>query len=180
MAKKPLTKKKAAAKKPLTKKKGVAKKPLTKKKGGAKKPTALKKLEGTYRKDRAPKNEMQPPEINELEKPTALINDFAETEWYKQTRILNELNMLIETDTSLLLAYCNEIGTYFECIKKVKSRGMEQNSNANGKIISNFMKIGNTALANAIKLSDKFGFNPAARTKIEMPEKTKKNGLDKF
>ena len=40
------------------------------------------------------------------------------------------------------------------------------------------VSIGNSALTSAIKLSDKFGFNPAARTKIEMPvKKPKGDGL---
>ena len=145
-----------------------------------KKPTAKKKLEGTYRADRAPKNEMQPPSVKEIETPTALINNFAESEWMKTTNYLNSIDLLKETDTSLLLAYCNEMGLYFECIEKTKKCGLVQETKSNGEIISNFIRIGNTALANAIKLSDKFGFNPAARTKIEVPEKTKENGLDKF
>ena len=53
-------------------------------------------------------------------------------------------------------------------------------SKANGEIISNYLKIGNTALSNAIKLSDKFGFNPAARTKIEMPKPKEKSGFDEL
>ena len=58
-----------------------------------------------------------------------------------------------------------------DSMDKVKNEGYITLSPANGEIISNYLKIGNTALANAIKLSDKFGFNPAARTKIEMPNK---------
>jgi|TARA_Y100000310_G_scaffold181632_1_gene181603 P27 family predicted phage terminase small subunit len=146
-----------------------------------KKPTAKKKLEGTYRKDRAPKNEMQPSEANTIDKPVGLINEFADNIWLKVTGELSSLNMLMEVDKEMLMAYCNEMGIYFDCCEKTKATGSyTQDNKANGEIISNFMKIGNTALANAIKLSDKFGFNPAARTKIEMPEKTKKNGLDKF
>lgn len=138
-----------------------------------KKPSKIKKLEGTYRADRVVKNEMMPTELDaeSVETPKALINEFAENEWIRQTKALDNLGMLVETDLSLLLAYCNEMGTYFECIENVKKNGMTEDSKANGKIISNHMKIGNTALNNAIKLSDKFGFNPAARTKIEAPEK---------
>ena len=145
-----------------------------------KKPTAKKKLEGTFREGRSPKNEMQPNKVDNVEKPTALINKFAEAEWLKVTKSLNGLSMLYETDMSLLLSYCNEIGLYFECIEKVKGGKLTIKSKSNGEIISNYLRIGNTALQNAIKLSDKFGFNPAARTKIEMPKQNKKNGLDDF
>jgi len=40
------------------------------------------------------------------------------------------------------------------------------------------VKMRNDAAASAIKLSDKFGFNPAARTKIEMPTKKKGDIFD--
>lgn len=146
----------------------------------ARKPTKIKKLEGTYRNDRAPKNEMQPPHVKDIETPTSLINKFAESEWLKVTNTLSGLGMLVETDTSLLLAYCNEIGVYFDCMCKVKECGYTQESKANGEVISSFMKVGNTALSNAIKLSDKFGFNPAARTKIEQPIKQDKDPFDEI
>ena len=65
-------------------------------------------------------------------------------------------------------------------MEKVKVEGYLMESPANGKIISNYMKIGNTSLNNATKLSDKFGFNPAARTKIEMPTKKKGDIFDEL
>ena len=145
-----------------------------------KKPSKIKKLEGTFRNDRAPKNEMQPNKVGDVVVPKNLINDFAEKEWMTQTNALTDLGMLVETDLSMLLAYCNEIGIYFDCISKVKATGYTQESKANGEVISSFMKVGNTALNNAIKLSDKFGFNPAARTKIEAPPKPPTDILDDF
>ena len=134
----------------------------------AAKPTKKKKLEGTYRADRAPLNEVTPKEVDSLET-VNLINEFADKIWLKLNRTLAELRMLNEIDQELLMSYCNEMGIYFDCMDKVKVEGYLMDSPANGKIVSNYMKIGNTALSNAIKLSDKFGFNPAARTKIEMP-----------
>ena len=140
---------------------------------GTKTPTKIKELQGTARKDRQMENEMSPEEVNDLG-PVNLINTFADNIWFKLTRNLSAIGMLNEIDQELLMSYCNEMGVYFDCMEKVKKEGYLIESPANGLIISNYMKIGNTALSNAIKLSDKFGFNPAARTKIEMPTKKPK------
>ena len=138
---------------------------------GTKTPTKIKKLTGTDRKDRSPVNEMMPKEVDSIDVKGQLINKYADDIWMKLNRNLSELGMLNEIDQELLMSYCNEMGVYFDCMAKVKVEGYTQQSHANGEIISNYMKIGNTALQNAIKLRDKFGFNPAARTKIEMPTK---------
>jgi len=145
---------------------------------GKKKPSHIKKLEGSYQPYRElGENEMTPETVDKLSH-DGLINTFADNIWLKLNRNLAAIGMLNEIDQELLMAYCNEMGIYFHAMDVVKRTGYEQESNANGMIISNFMKIGNTALNNAIKLSDKFGFNPAARTKIEMPTKKKGDIFD--
>ena len=138
---------------------------------GKKTPTKIKQLKGTDRKDRQLENEMIPEEVDYLDVDGKLLNNFANDIWLKLNRNLAAIGMLNEIDQELLMSYCNEMGLYFDCMDKVKNEGYITLSPANGEIISNYLKIGNTALSNAIKLSDKFGFNPAARTKIEMPNK---------
>ena len=147
---------------------------------GKKTPSSIKKLQGTYRADQSLTNEMTPQEVAKLDLKNGLVNDFANDIWIKQTGELSKLGMLTEIDAEMLMAYCNEMGVYFYCMERVKETGYTQESKANGEIISNFLKVGNTALANGIKLSDKFGFNPAARTKISMPEQKPKDLLDEF
>ena len=147
---------------------------------GKKKPTHIKKLEGSYQPYRElGENEMTPEPIDKLSH-EGLINTFADNIWLKLNRNLAAIGMLNEIDQELLMAYCNEMGIYFDCMEKVKVEGYLMESPANGKIISNYMKIGNTSLNNATKLSDKFGFNPAARTKIEMPTKKKGDIFDEL
>ena len=141
---------------------------------GKKTPNSIKKLQGTFKPSREVSNEMQPPEAsNELT--IGLINDYANDEWLKVTRILSTLGMLVETDTSVLLAYCNEIGTYFQCCDILKKGGFTFATPNGFEQQRPEVLIGNKALQNAIKLSDKFGFNPAARTKIEAPVKQDKD-----
>ncbi len=146
---------------------------------GKRTPTAIKKVKGTFQECRSPKNEMQPPKAsNELA--VGLINDYANDEWLKVTRILSNLGMLVETDTSVLLAYCNEIGTYFQCCDILKKGGFTFATPNGFEQQRPEVLIGNKALQNAIKLSDKFGFNPAARTKIEAPAKQDKDPFDEI
>ena len=116
---------------------------------GTKTPTKIKKLMGTNRKDRSPENEMMPEEVTNLGT-VNLINKFADNIWIKLNRNLAAIGMLNEIDQELLMSYCNEMGIYFDCMAKVKDEGYTSISPANGEIISNYLKIGNTALTNAI------------------------------
>jgi P27 family predicted phage terminase small subunit len=143
------------------------------------KPTKLKKLEGTYRKDRAPENEMQPPLVEEIEMPTVLSNEYARREWIKQTGILSSLGMLAETDTSLLLAYCIETGRYFELSERVKDNITFNTPNGHIQVLPEVTEA-NKSLQNMIKMSSLFGFNPASRTKIEVPIQKDVDPLDEF
>lgn len=146
---------------------------------GKKTPSAIKKIKGTYRDREAMDNEMQPPKLeSDTNAPGELVNEFATDEWLRQTKVLSGLGMLTETDLSLLLSYCNECGTYYEAMQQIKENGYYQETKANGRIISSSYTIANRALANMIKLSDKFGFNPAARTKIEMPKQKSNDPFD--
>lgn len=146
---------------------------------GKRTPSAIQKIQGTYRERERNKNEMSPPTIEvPTEAPGELVNELAINEWNRQTKVLNSLGMLAETDLSLLLSYCNEAGTYFEAMADIKENGFYQMTKANGKIISSAYTIANRALANMIKLADKFGFNPAARTKIEQPGKVENDPFE--
>ena len=137
---------------------------------GKKTPSAIQKLQGTYRERERLDNEMAPPKISEeVEAPGKLVNKFAQEEWLRQTKVLSGLSMLVATDLSLLLSYCNECGTYYEAMDDIREKGFYEYK-ANSRMVSSAYTIANRSLANMIKLSDKFGFNPAARTKIEMPQ----------
>ena len=145
---------------------------------GKKTPTAIKELKGTAQKCRLPKNEMQPPVVDKVETPTVL-KGYAEKEWLKVTAILSELGMLAETDTSLLLAYCIEIGNYFDLKERIGD-SITNVAPSGYEIVKPEVTEANKSLQNAIKLADKFGFNPAARTKIEMPVQKPKDAFDEL
>jgi P27 family predicted phage terminase small subunit len=146
---------------------------------GKKTPTKIKKLKGTFRADESLENEMESPDTNGDEAPIVLKNEYAKKEWLKVTGVLSSLGMLKETDTSSLLAYCMEMGKYFTCQDILDEKGYTTVSVKTGYEQQRpEVSIGNSALQSALKIAGSFGFNPAARTKIEMPvQKPKDKGL---
>lgn len=147
---------------------------------GKRTPTKVKELNGTLDSRFTLKNEMQVPNAKVSKTPEGLVNSYAQNEWLKVTGVLSGIGMLAETDTSLLMAYCNEMGIYFDCMNHIKKSGYTTESKSNGEILSNYIKVGNQALQNAIKIGDKFGFNPAARTKISMGKKDESDIFDEL
>jgi P27 family predicted phage terminase small subunit len=117
--------------------------------------------------------------ISEVPEPPIKLNKYAENEWMKQTGQLSKLNMLCEMDMSLLLAYCLEVGKYFEIQERIKSNITFTTPNGHIQVLPEVTEA-NKALQNIIKMSSLFGFNPAARTKIEAPPQAPKDIADEF
>ena len=128
---------------------------------------AEKELAGTFHKSRE-KNNPIAEVLKESTVPAELINEYAVGEWERVTKFLLSNNSLVETDTSLLLAYCNEMGTYYECSKILKKGGLTQKAPSGYVQQRAEVAIKTKALDFAIKIADKFGFNPLARTKIDV------------
>lgn len=84
----------------------------TGKSGPPRRPTALKLVEGTYRADRAAKNEPKP-EIEIPPCPPHLIGE-ARKEWDSITPELERLGLLSRIDHAALEAYCDAYGDYID------------------------------------------------------------------
>lgn len=76
------------------------------------KPTRMKVIEGTFRPDRAPKNEPKPP----AKIPTApkWLGPDAKAEWRRVTKQLAPLEMLTELDRTTLALYCQALQDYLD------------------------------------------------------------------
>lgn len=139
-----------------------------------KKPIELKKLHGTYRKDRD-SGAMSADPVSSLECPE-LLKDEARGEWDRITRQLSANNMLYDVDYPLLVSYCQKIGEYYNCVKSVQEGGyFFEIKDSKGQIKSitknPAVAIGNEALKIAIGLAAQFGVSPAARAKIKINKK---------
>ena len=134
------------------------------------KPTALKKLEGTYRADRAVSNEMMPARLLFAPTPPSFLSAEAKKEWKSACQELIELDMLHRVDLPLLMAYCQEMANYIHAVKALKKEGMvktiSREDGSSYSMPSPYISIKNSALKNAQSIAGQFGFTPSARSKI--------------
>ena len=134
------------------------------------KPPDIKKLQGTYEKSREPDNPVEFPLATIKDEPGELINDYAKNEWSRVTGELNAIGLLQTIGTSLVIAYCNEMGIYFQATDELREK-MVSTAQSGNQFISPYSTIANRSLTAALKIAQQFGFTPASAGKIEMPKK---------
>lgn len=150
------------------------------------KPTAQKQLEGTARADRMISNEMMPSKIDHAPSPPRYLTDNAKKEWKLVCAELIDLDMLAGVDLALLSAYCQEMADYVMACEKLKDpeigHVMTTTKEGGGSYSqqSPWVSIKNTALGNALKLANQFGFTPAARSRINAKPKEEEDELGKL
>lgn len=130
------------------------------------KPSKLKKLQGTYRKDRAAARELVakpgvPP------RPTWL-NAEGKAEWDRVVPQLEALGILAVIDQSMLADYCTAHALAVNATKKYQREGMT--IKVNGQLQKHpAVKIAQEARAQAARLAGEFGLSPSSRTRISTP-----------
>lgn len=150
------------------------------------KPTKQKELQGTARADRMLENEMMPSKIDHAPSPPRYLTDNAKKEWKLVCAELIEMDMLTGVDLALLSAYCQEMADYLMACEKLKDPEIGHVmtiTRPDGSTYSQqtpWVSIKNTALANAVKLANQFGFTPAARSRIQMKPKEEEDELTKL
>ena len=146
------------------------------------KPTKIKEIQGTLQPCRQVANEMQVAEVVELPNAPSFLNQEGADEWELVVGELSRIKMLHITDLSILAAYCNEMGTYHAIAKELGGNYTERTYDKDGKLraskIAPKYKVMQAALQNAIKLASKFGFTPADRASLSMPEQDKEKTDD--
>tara|TARA_R100001480_G_scaffold863_1_gene2542 strand:+ start:49 stop:519 length:471 start_codon:yes stop_codon:yes gene_type:complete len=146
------------------------------------KPTKIKEIQGTLQPCRQVANEMQVAEVVELPNAPSFLNQEGADEWELVVGELSRIKMLHITDLSILAAYCNEMGTYHAIAKELGGNYTERTYDKDGKLraskIAPKYKVMQAALQNALKLASKFGFTPADRASLSMPEQDKEKTDD--
>jgi len=146
------------------------------------KPTKIKEIQGTLQPCRQVANEMQVAEVVELPNAPSFLNQEGADEWELVVSELSRIKMLHITDLSILAAYCNEMGTYHAIAKELGGNYTERTYDKDGKLraskIAPKYKVMQAALQNALKLASKFGFTPADRASLSMPEQDKEKTDD--
>ena len=131
-------------------------------------------------------NEMMPAKIEYAPAAPRYLTDNAKKEWKLVCAELIELDMLSGVDLALLSAYCQEMADYVMACEKLKDPEIGHVmtlSRPDGSSYSQqtpWVSIKNTALGNATKLANQFGFTPAARSRIQMQPKEEEDELTKL
>lgn len=122
-------------------------------------------------------NEMMPSKIEHPPSAPKFLSAGAKKEWKLVCRELISLGMLTAVDLGLLAAYCNEMASYIEASQKLADPEIGyvmKIDRDDGTVYyqqSPWVSIKNAALKNAQTLANQFGFTPAARARIGVPDR---------
>jgi P27 family predicted phage terminase small subunit len=170
--------------------------------GPPRKPTALKLIEGTWRADRAPRNEARPaPELPPI--PQHLSGE-ARKEWRRVARRLSRLGLLSSIDRAALAVYCECWADWVEASRRcVGADGKDLKviktgekikyetgpdgqqvilERSGGNFVENpYFTIKKRSAEIMHKFLIEFGMTPAARTRINVYEEEKqKDPAERF
>lgn len=140
--------------------------------GPAPKPTKLKKLEGTYRKDRDIGRELTPPPG--VPEPPAWMRKkqqkLALAEWDRVVPQLAELGVLTGLDGGALERYCVAHSNWVKAQADVDAKGMVLKTPF-GPQKNPSLKIALEERNAARQLAAELGLSPSARSRVKVPEK---------
>jgi P27 family predicted phage terminase small subunit len=143
-------------------------------------------IEGTFRKDRNPSNEPNPPKISDILKPPSHLGKYGKKMWKKLSKTLYEEGLLTVLDDQALELICEAYDQYRQAHEAVyyirdaqgkrKRRSLgEYMEGRNSQTMPEYTAM-NRHFNNIAKLLKEFGMTPVARNRINLPEK--KEGVD--
>jgi P27 family predicted phage terminase small subunit len=141
--------------------------------GPSPKPSHLKKLEGTYKEG----NELRVPSISEPPKPPDYLNEDQKNNFTWICKTLIEINILANCDVHLMVTMACAMSLHKVAIIEIEKKGAVITTK-NGYMQPNpYVAIMRDCEKTIERISNLFGLNPSARTKIPMPEAKQNNKL---
>ncbi|MEI7705863.1 MAG: phage terminase small subunit P27 family [Deltaproteobacteria bacterium] len=132
------------------------------------KPTALKKLQGTYRKDRAARNEPEPEKACP-ERPTGL-DRIARERWDFLAPKLHALGVLTLVDGSVLEGFCRHYSRAVQADRAIDKYGMIIDTPFGPKL-NPAVRVSRESWTVLNQLGSKLGLSPSDRARLSVPEK---------
>lgn len=139
--------------------------------GRKRQPTKLKELKGTVDERWINPDEAEVKPIKEIPKPPVKLNARGKALWDDACRWLKDIDMLHGIDLQSLAAYCREMAMYHQCMEMVEKDGAVipfENGKQEMMQINPAYKAAKIAFDNAMKVADKFGFNPSSRSQLSI------------
>jgi P27 family predicted phage terminase small subunit len=101
----------------------------------------------------------------------------AEREWTRLVGELSLLNMVTSLDRAALATYCGAYALWAEATEAIQTFGAMVKSPTGCPMQSPYISIANRQAEIMARIASEFGFTPASRSRILMPEQ---NGLPLF
>lgn len=144
--------------------------------GRPRKPTHLKLLEGTYRPDRAVKNEPRPP-VEAPSCPTWLHRE-AKREWRRVMPQLLAAGLITHLDRAALAAYCQCYAYWWEADRAIKRHGTTQVTDKGYIAPRPEVAMRKSALAEMRRFGAEFGLSPGTRSGVSAAAPHRHDGED--
>ena len=133
-------------------------------KGRKPKPTGTKVLEGTFRPDRANKDEPRPKPAGR--EPPSHLSGPAKDEWHRTGAVLYPLGLLTELDVPAFELYCETYARWLEAKDKVAEKGTVLVTSNKNLIQNPYLAIANKAQEQMMKILAEFGMTQSSRTRV--------------
>ena len=132
------------------------------------KPTALKLLDGNPGKRRINDREPSPPAG--IPEAPGWFDDEARAEWFRISKILDDMGVLSLADHAALETYCTIYSRWVKAEAQVRKYGTIVKSPDKGfPMTSPYLTVANQALEALRKLAVEFGLTPSSRSRIRLP-----------
>ena len=146
--------------------------------GRVTKPTAIKKAQGTLRKDRKNNNEPEFAIVKSIPDPPDFFSDKSREIYYTTGLELSNQGLLTAVNFAQFVNYCYFTGSTIELMKMINEQGFYQNfkgqrvQNQNVKSLATYANLSR-------QLANEFGLTPASSSKINIDKKPKSD-IDEF
>jgi P27 family predicted phage terminase small subunit len=148
--------------------------------GHNRKPKIIKMNQGTFRKDRNPKNEPEPTPAHEMRRPPSNLNKWGKRFWKEISTELVDSGIVTEIDWHTLEMCAAAYGTFRECLDSIyhedlpdgkrRKRTLAEYIGENNSHTTPLLSTLHKAFDQYHKYSSSLGLNPVARNKIDLKE----------
>src|SRR6266576_2685661 len=132
------------------------------------KPTRMKVLTGNPGK--RPLNEHEPRPIPVVPDCPPELGLAAQREWARLVGELSSLNMITKLDRAALATYCGAYALWAEATEAIQKFGAMVKSPTGYPMQSPYISIANRQAEIMMRIASEFGFTPASRSRISMPQ----------
>ena len=132
------------------------------------KPTRIKVLTGNPGKRPLNKNEPRPDPAVPACPPE--LGPSAQREWDRLVGDLSKFHLLTNLDRAALAAYCGAYALWAEATEAIQKFGSMVKSPSGYPMQSPYIAIANRQAEIMMRIASEFGFTPASRSRISMPQ----------